>query len=275
MTRSLSLPAVMAGAVVLSLSAQPARAQSHDRSWLDNCREQADEDRPRYCEERPVAMRVTKQLAVDGGENGGARVTGWDRDSVDVVAHIQAQASTMDAARELARRVTVSAADGTLRAEGPESHHDASWSVTFDVLVPHASDVRVTTENGPIGVHGVSGRMELSAVNGPLTIDGAGGDVHGRTKNGPLTVRLSGSRWEGLGLDAQTTNGPVEIAIPASYSAHLEAGTDNGPMSVGFPITVQGRIGRHISSDLGSGGATVRAVTTNGPLTISAEGSAR
>ncbi len=73
-----------------------------------------------------------------------------------------------------------------------------------------------------------------------------------------------------MGLDAETTNGPVNLAIPESYSARLEFGTVNGPMSVGFPVTVtiQGRVGRRITTTLGAGGAPVRAVTTNGPVEI-------
>ena len=58
------------------------------------------------------------------------------------------------------------------------------------------------------------------------------------------------------------------ISVPDGYNAHLEAGTTNGPVSLGFPITVVGRITRDISTDLGSGGATIRATTTNGPLSI-------
>jgi hypothetical protein len=110
--------------------------------------------------------------------------------------------------------------------------------------------------------------MQLRAVNGPLVLTRVGGDVHGRTTNGPLHVSLSGKRWEGAGLDAETSNGPVTLSVPASYSAHLVTGTVNGPLQLGIPITLQGRIGRRIETDIGSGGPTVRAVTTNGPLTV-------
>ena len=80
-----------------------------------------------------------------------------------------------------------------------------------------------------------------------------------------------GTRWEGGGgLDAETTNGPVSLAIPDNYSAELEFGTVNGPMTVGFPLTVtiQGKVGRRIITKLGAGGAPIRAVTTNGPVEI-------
>jgi DUF4097 and DUF4098 domain-containing protein YvlB len=83
-------------------------------------------------------------------------------------------------------------------------------------------------------------------------------------------VHLSGTRWDGVGLDAEAHNGPVDLAIPERYNAKLETGTVNGPMDLAFPltVTVQGRLTQRIQSTLGEGGATVRVVTTNGPLTI-------
>src|SRR5437016_5686504 len=109
--------------------------------------------------------------------------------------------------------------------------------------------------------------------NGAVAIkgwDSDGVEVHARTPNGPLDIELTGARWDGLGLDAETTNGPVDLAIPDGYSAQLEFGTVNGPMTVGFPLTVtiQGRVGRRITTVLGKGGPTIRAVTANGPVAI-------
>jgi DUF4097 and DUF4098 domain-containing protein YvlB len=95
-----------------------------------------------------------------------------------------------------------------------------------------------------------------------------GGDVDGRTTNGGVTVDLEGATWQGSGLDVQTTNGGVHLAIPAQYSAHLETGTVNGSLKIDFPVTVQGTIGRSLSTDLGSGGPTLRVSTSNGGVKI-------
>jgi hypothetical protein len=111
--------------------------------------------------------------------------------------------------------------------------------------------------------------MQLETNNGPLSLKGVGGTVRARTTNGPLSILLTGSRWTGTGLDAETSNGPLTLRVPDGYSAHLEAETNNGPLSLGFPVTVVGRIGKTISTDLGSGGRPIRAVTHNGPLSIS------
>jgi DUF4097 and DUF4098 domain-containing protein YvlB len=142
--------------------------------------------------------------------------------------------------------------------------------VSFVFYVPRNTNVDVTTRNGPIAVKNVVGRMALSAENGPVSLSGVGGDVHVRAQNGPLHVRLTGTRWAGAGLDAETQNGPISLEIPSNYNAALETGTVNGPMDTEFPITVtlNGRRWKRLSTRLGEGGAPVRVVTTNGPVSL-------
>ena len=252
-----------------SAAAQRGRRADND-DWLEHCRENSGRnDHVNYCEVRELGMRATdRPLAVDAGQNGGVAVAAWDRDSILVSARIQAQASSEDEARDIARDIRIETSGGTVRADGPSFGRGRSWSVSFEVFAPERTDLRLDTYNGPIAVDGVSGRMELRAHNGPVALDHVGGDVHARTTNGPLRIKLDGRRWQGAGLDAETTNGPVVLVIPGDYSARLETGTTNGPMSIDFPITVQGRLSNHLSLELGSGGPPVRAITTNGPVTV-------
>jgi len=255
--------------VAVGLAASPLPAQGDDADWLERCREDRGGRGERYCEVRETGFRAPGgTIAVDGRENGGVAVEGWDRDSVLVRARIQAQAPTEAEAREVADRIRIATSGGTISADGPASRRGASWSVSYDIFVPRNSDLAVETTNGPISVEAVNGRMELDAENGPISLSSVSGDVRARASNGPLAVDLTGTRWEGRGLDAETTNGPVELTLPERYSARLETGTVNGPMNIDFPITLQGRIGKRISTDLGSGGPPIRVVTTNGPVII-------
>jgi DUF4097 and DUF4098 domain-containing protein YvlB len=82
-------------------------------------------------------------------------------------------------------------------------------------------------------------------------------------------VALDGTAWQGSGLNLETTNGGVHLTVPDNYNAHLETGTTNGRVSIDFPVSVQGTIGRSLSTDLGSGGATIRVRTSNGGVKIS------
>ncbi|HEX2091197.1 MAG TPA: DUF4097 family beta strand repeat-containing protein [Longimicrobiaceae bacterium] len=272
--RSLPAPAVLAAAL-LALAASPpspAAAQRDDAEWLERCREQRGsrwgQDRARFCEVRTERLRPTGSLVVDGGENGGASVRGWDGNEIRVSARIQTHAPTEAEARELARQIRVSTSGGNIRATGPERRRGAGWTVVYEIRVPRRQDVSVTTQNGPVAVEDVRGRMTLRAANGPVSLRRVGGAVNARVRNGPLSVVLDGDRWNGEGLDAETVNGPVRLTLPADYSAQLEVGTVNGPANIDLPLSEGYRSGRHIRTTLGSGGAPVRVVTTNGPVAV-------
>lgn len=253
-------------AALLCLSAAPLLAQR------DPCRDQwGDDDRARVCETRTLGGRAVRSLQIDPGTNGGADVEAWDRDSIGIEARVMAFARTDEDARALARQVRVTYANGVLSAEGPSTGHRDGWAVIFEVRVPRRLDLEIATTNGPIDVAGVTGTMRLETTNGPITLDGVNGAVTARLQNGPLTVTLAGTSWEGTGLDATTVNGPLTLRVPRDYNARLETGTRNGPFHTDIPITVQGNIGRlgqQISTTLGRGGVTLKASTTNGPLTI-------
>ena len=207
-------------------------------------------------------------LSMEGLRNGGVSATGWDRDSVVVRTRIRAQARSAARAREMASQVKTVISGSTITVDGPRNDDEDQWSASLVTMVPRRTDLRVETRNGPVSLQDVRGTMNLQTSNGPLSLRELGGDVRARTTNGPLSISLSGSRWDGSGLDARTTNGPLTISVPDGYNARLETGTTNGSVSLGFPITVVGRITRDISTQLGSGGATIRATTTNGPLSV-------
>jgi hypothetical protein len=263
---------ITSAAALLALGAATTLAAQHDADrWLADCRHEDWGDRPRACQVRETGMRpAAGALTVDPGQNGGVAIYGWDRDSIGVVAKIEASARSEEDARQLLEQVRIEAAGSSIRATGPETLSRTHWSVSFDVYVPRHTDLSLETVNGPLSVEDVSGTMDLRAQNGPVSLSGVGGDITARVQNGPLSVELSGTKWDGTGLDAEARNGPVELAIPERYNARLETGTVNGPMDVAFPltVTVQGHLTNRIQTTLGQGGAPVRVVTTNGPLTI-------
>jgi hypothetical protein len=195
-------------------------------------------------------------------------VFGWDRDSVAIFALVQTWADDDEEARRLAQEIDVRVSGGRVRAAEPSGRRRAGTAVSYQIFAPRTMDLTARTRNGGIGVEGIAGRIDVEAENGGLSMRDLGGDVRGRTRNGGLRLTLSGARWEGRGVDLQTTNGSVTLDIPERYNARLETATVNGPLSTDFPITLQGRIGRELRTTLGEGGATIRATTTNGAVRI-------
>jgi DUF4097 and DUF4098 domain-containing protein YvlB len=136
--------------------------------------------------------------------------------------------------------------------------------------VPRHNDLDLNANNGGVTISGVSGNIRFDTNNGGVRLTDVGGDVRGATHNGGLNVVLGGSRWDGTGLDVETTNGGVNLSIPDGYNADLETRTLNGGFRTDFPITIQGELTARngISTTLGSGGPPVRVRTTNGGLKI-------
>jgi DUF4097 and DUF4098 domain-containing protein YvlB len=271
--RTLRLSLAAAALAALALLPRPAAAQDDDDAsaadWAARCeRWNRGNDRATFCEQRETRIAAPRLLAVDGRENGGVSVRAWDGTDVLVRQRIQAWAPSREQARSIASQVRVSTSGGEISADGPENGRERGFAVSYVIFVPRRTDLRLTANNGPLGVSGVTGRMELSVRNGPLSLSDVAGDVHARATNGPLAVRLAGSRWEGTGLDAETTNGPATLSVPAGYNATLTTGTVNGPMNIDIPVTVQGRFPRQFTTQLGSGGAPIRVVTTNGPVVV-------
>jgi DUF4097 and DUF4098 domain-containing protein YvlB len=221
----------------------------------------------RVCEVRELTLSAGGGLSVDAGPNGSIAVTGENRRDVQVRATVQAWASNQAEAERIASAINVRS-DGVLRAEGPEQRGRFGWSVSYRVLAPRDIDLTLETQNGSIEVAAVRGELELEARNGGIRLDGVAGNVRGRTTNGGVDAELTGRTWDGAGLDLETTNGGVRLRIPENYSARLETGTVNGGIDIDFPVTVQGRIGRELSTTLGNGGPLVRAETTNGQVRL-------
>ena len=140
-----------------------------------------------------LPYRSTAALNVDGRQNGGITVHGWDRAEIHITAMIQAQGESQSDAQALAKGVAISTTGGQVRAAGPEGlDRHASWSVSYDVYVPRRTNLTLNGSNGGISIDGVQSKMELETVNGGINLTDVDGDIRGTTVNGGITVDLSG-----------------------------------------------------------------------------------
>lgn len=219
------------------------------------------------CEVREQTLAPSGAISIDGRQNGGVSVKGWDQGQVLVRARVQTGASTEAEAAELARQIKIETGGSKIFASGPEGRENYHWDVSYEIFVPRRQDVSVETHNGGIAIADVSGKIDFEATNGGVVLKRVGGAVRGSTTNGGLVVELAGDRWDGETLDVSTTNGGVIMSVPENYSAHLETRTVNGGLSVDFPVPME-RGTKELAVNLGSGGATVKATTTNGGVRI-------
>lgn len=228
-------------------------------------------DKVSFNEVREMTLGASSLLTVDGRRNGGIRVKGSDRKDILVRACIQTWGVTEDEARGLAKDIQFETSS-TVRATNSA---EDGWSVSYEIHVPRATNLKLTAYNGGIGISGVEGNLDFETHNGGVSVSDVAGNVKGRTTNGGLSVKLSGNSWKGAGLDVQTTNGGVNLSLAESYAARIETGTVNGGFSSDISALdaerdEKGRPrNKRVSADLNGGGALVRVMTTNGGVRIS------
>jgi hypothetical protein len=214
-------------------------------------------------------------ITVDAGKNGGIGIKGEDRGDILVKACIQAWGPSDAAARAAVSSVRINTA-GVIKADGAD---DQNFSVSYQILVPKNTSLKLVAHNGGISISNVDSTAEFATMNGGVSLMNVAGDFRGRTQNGGVTVSLTGRAWKGTGLDVNTLNGGVHISIPEDYSAHIETGTVNGGFSSDIPAldvvardaNGHRRPGAKISTSLNGGGAPIRVGTTNGGVRITSQ----
>jgi hypothetical protein len=289
---------IFATAVIgIGLSAAPAAPRHHSVNIRDGHRRPIadcsdlhiqfdDRDAVVRSEEHTLTRAEAPVLKVRPHTNGGTQVVGWDKDTYSVTA-CKAVAPGNDAERMLSQ-ITTSITNGTVSTHGPSGEDD--WTVYLLIRAPKSSAIDLETENGPIALYDVDGKLtahahngpislknfsgeaNISALNGPISMEGSSGNVHIRTENGPIDVNLKGTSWSGSGLSADAQNGPVTLRVPEGFqSSFVVESTNHAPMSCHASICGNARKtwdDEHRRIEYGTSPAVVRLSTVNGPVSV-------
>ena len=202
--------------------------------------------------------------------NGPIDVGPASTPTVDVRAEIIAKGLTDDMAKNILSkgRIEETASPERVKVETvvPRGVH-GSYEVRYRVQLPSGLEAAVSTTNGSVTANGLSGKLKVSVSNGRVELVGMSGPIDAANVNGSLTVKLT--RVAGP-VRLETTNGRLELELPASSKANLWARVVNGRMSVsGFPVEEQrGNRIRNLETKLNGGGPPIDVRTTNGRMTI-------
>ncbi|MBF9222416.1 DUF4097 family beta strand repeat-containing protein [Hymenobacter ruricola] len=264
-------------AFALTLAALSATAQTAaEPQFKTSCDEgnwgRNDGDNKRFCETRDLTLNAPagQPLSIEGGANGGITVHGWAGSNVRVRARVTSWATTEAEAQSRVKAVSIASANNTLRATSTDkSDH---YSVSYEVFVPRQTALVLNTTNGGISLDNLLADVKFHATNGGVSLSNMGGQVTGQTVNGGLTINLSGKQWDGKGLDVETTNGGIRWRVPQDYSTQLFTSTNMGNIRANIPVTKTGFLRRELAANLGKGGAPVKAVTTNGGVSVEQAG---
>jgi hypothetical protein len=233
--------------------------------------------------QQPLARGKT---VVIENRNGNLTVTGWDRDSVDVVAEVEVKGrrrSDLERTLEDIRiRIEPKADRVVIEADSPDFEGGSGFwdwifgkhlqmSIDFHVRIPERSDASMETTNGNVSAEGLQGKLSLGSTNGNVEAAGVHGSVDASTTNGNAEVNCAGLKADDR-ISCTTTNGDASAVVPVDTQAEVELSTVNGQVRCDLPVTVQGGISdRRIRGRIGQGGGSIRIGTVNGNASLSKE----
>ena len=237
-------------------------------------------------EEKTISKAEAPTLRVQAESNGGIQVEGWDQNTYSVTLCKAAEDGSD--AENLLGQIKLTFSNGELGVTGPSSHR--RWSAHLLLKAPKAAAMDLNLHNGPLGLFHVEGNLKVHAVNGPITVRRCTGDLDlsaengpvsleedsGKMKvdthNGPITIDLDGKGWNGAGLEAHATNGPVTLRVPSGYQSGVVLESDgHGPFSCRASVCGEGRKtwdDEHKRVEFGSGPTVVHVSTVNGPVSV-------
>ena len=227
--------------------------------------------------ERTLSVQPGSTVEVDN-VNGKVRISAWDQPQVRIHAVKKVHDSEdKEIMRQL--RIEVRQSGSTLEVEtiSPKQHdmgvldlifgNHVNTSVDYDITVPRAINLRVQTVNGSIVASDLSGQIDVETTNGKIDVARCSGTVDAETTNGGISVELLQVK-SGRGMRFETTNGRINLTVPATLAANIDASTTNGKISTEIPITTQRFSRRSLRGTLNGGGADIVLRTTNGGIEI-------
>jgi hypothetical protein len=267
-----------------------AVSTAHDEWPAANCNDLHVEfdgrDAVMQSEERNITKAEASTLRVQAESNGGVQVRGWDQNNYSVTLCKAARPGSD--AENLLGQIKLTFSNGELGVSGPSTRHQ--WSAHLLIKAPAGAAMDLNVNNGPMGLFEVEGNLKVHAVNGPITVEKChgvlnltaengpisleenSGKLNVRTQNGPITISLGGKNWNGEGLEAHATNGPVTLRVPSGYQSGVVLESDgHGPFSCAATVCNEGRKTWDENSkrvEFGSGPAVVRVSTVNGPVSV-------
>jgi hypothetical protein len=169
---------------VLCIPATNINGQDKERKWNFCENNSSWGGRPSFNEVRESTMAKPELLTVDGKKNGGISIKGEDRSDVLVRACIQTWGDSESEVRSLAQNIKIQTG-AVVQAESASEEH---WSVSYQILVPRNTNLKLLANNGGISITGVEGNMDFETKNGGISVREVAGNVKGRTKNGGVNA---------------------------------------------------------------------------------------
>lgn len=236
--------------------------------------------------DRTLDLRPGATVTLDN-TNGSVTVNSWDQPRVRIHA-VKRIDGDSDSAREAlaALKVEIRGTAQGVEIDTKYPKRDGSGfldflmgnslsaSVSYELTVPRAANVKIETVNGAVRVSDVSGAADLETTNGRIEVVRCAGSVDADTTNGSINVELT-QVTAGKAMKFETTNGAISLTVPPSLAATVDAETTNGSIHADLPITTRDFSKHAIRGTINGGGPEIGLHTTNGSIAIKSVGAAQ
>jgi hypothetical protein len=205
---------------------------------------------------------------------GNVRITGWDQESVEVVAEPSAlrqegkprlQATTL---WDLEPSVDIKKSGDGIRVRtrslgGPWS----SGGVDYAIRVPHSVNLNgIKVERGDVEISDVYGRLDADVASGRLTVVNFSGPLRAAIGTGAADVELLDVRDTDT-VEITVGEGDLTLRLQPEANVEVEAETPVGEIS--SPLPWGSKLpARTLSGRLGSGGARIVLKALQGNIRI-------
>jgi len=159
--------------------------------------------------------------------------------------------------------------------------------VEIEIHMPREGKVNLRTGDGRISVSRLKGDIELNTGDGHLEVEDVDGSLRAHTGDGAIhasgrfdaldvstgdghvTLQVKPGSQVQRSWEVRTSDGSVNLAIPAELAADLELHTGDGHIDVNLPVTVEGKLDRQdLRGKLNGGGNRFSVHTGDGSITL-------
>ena len=191
--------------------------------------------------------------------------------------------------RQVNAAVDVVNSNGSIELHNVRGHLNLHTDIGSIRLQEISGRVHAENSNGSIELHNVRGHLNLRTDIGSIRLQEVSGRVHAETSNGRIEGTVESLEDEGLfttdigridvkvrkgivPITATTSNGTIEVTLPADFSGKLDAKTSNGQIRSEFTtlagVTKRG-LKNTLVSKIGDGGeAMIKLQTSIGRIQI-------
>jgi len=211
--------------------------------------------------------------------NGKIEVSPASGSQVEVWAHREVRARSEEEAKARLAKAQMIEDVGPdhVRIEAKPNDQGVSFgphgrvTIEYRVKIPAGLVTSFRTENGPVRLENIDGRITLASTNGPIVGRGLSGSVDASTVNGGIEIGLTAMNGDSKIV---TVNGPATLILSPEINADLEAAAVNGGVTTqdGLPLTVSDRTNRRVTGRLNEGGPRISVQTTNGGVRVGVTG---